>query len=179
MCYIASAMTPKPPAPWDRQPYDSELSWRAFQTYRDRLPRSRAIVLDGRALNPIEVVAWMRDHFWIERCAEYDRHLDGLRQSEIEAVHAQSARDIAAEHMELAGSARAIAARELAKLREASENSAYESLKPRDLIRLLDLVVKVDRLVRGESTESVDVRDLSSLSDADLEEIERIANRGA
>ena len=42
-------------------------------------------------------------------------------------------------------------------------------LKPRELIRLTDVVVKLDRLVREQSTENIDVpADLSTLSLEDL-----------
>jgi hypothetical protein len=164
------------PAAWERQNYESEDAWRAFQTYRDASPRRRSIVLDGRAVSPILIEHWISAHFWKERCLEYDRYMDRGRVDEIEAAYRETAREVTARHMQTLSDLRNVAAIEAAKLLERVKASSFEAMKPRDLVRLADVTFKLERLVRGESTENVNVDDkaMQALSDDRLAEIERM-----
>lgn len=158
--------------PWERQPYDSDESWPVFQAYRDQTPPRRGLLvsLRGRSVDPIKVARWYRDHYWAERVAEYDRHLDSIRRAETEAALAKSAREAMADHVALIEQGKEIALRELEKLLATVKESPAEVLKPRDVIRLMDATIKFDRLIRGETTENVNVEgpDFSHLTDEQL-----------
>jgi hypothetical protein len=168
------------PHPWSRQSYDTDESWPIFEAYRDQRPPRRGllVIFKGRAVNPIKVAGWFREHFWEQRVALFDAYLDDIRLKERESLLRQSEREITSEHMEILAHSREIARRELAKLLATVEESAGEVVRTRDLIRLMDYTVKLDRLVRGQSTENVQESgpDLSKLSDSDLAEIERKLN---
>lgn len=161
--------------PWERQPYDTDESWPIFVAYRDQtLPRRGLLVLcKGRPVDPIRVAWYHKEHYWPERVAEYDRHLDAIRRAEREGLLAQTIREVTAEHAEVLADARDIVRRELEKLLATVRESAGEVVRVRDLIRLTELVIKSDRLIRGESTENVDTGpDLSHLTNEQLTQIE-------
>ncbi len=166
-------MSPQAPDPWERQPYDTEDSWPIFLAYRDQTPPRRGVLsmLQTRRHDPIKIARWAREHFWRERAAEFDRHLDEIRIRTREAALAQSSQEVAAEHMAILSRLRDVATQEAEKLLATVRESDGEVLRTRDLIRLVEGVTKLDRLVRGESTERVDVEgpDLGGVSDEDLE----------
>lgn len=167
------------PQPWERQPYDTEESWPEFVAYRDSPRPRKAYSYRPGKRNPIQVAQWIERHFWRERVAEYDRHLDAIELAEREALLAQSAREIAAQHMSLLHDARNVLSAELSKLLATVRASNLEVMKPRDLRALLETTVKLDRLVRGEVTERVEEStDLSHLSDEDLAKLESLLTKG-
>jgi hypothetical protein len=111
----------------------------------------------------------MREHYWAERVAEFDRHLDRLVVAEREALLAQNTREVMAEYMGTLQDSRDILRREMNKLRATAEESAGETVKLRDLTRLMEVSIRADRLLRGESTDKIDMGpDLSNLSDDEL-----------
>jgi len=167
------------PQPWERQPYDTEESWPEFVAYRDSpRPRKAYTYRPGRR-NPVQVAQWIEKHFWRERVAEYDRHLDGIMLAEREALLTQSAKEIAAQHMSILQDARQVLEQEFAKLLATVRSSNLEVIKPRDLRALLESTVKLDRLIRGEATERVEeTQDLSHLSEEELIQLENLLTNG-
>lgn len=156
---------------FERQPYDTEDSWPVFVTFRDQVPPRRALTIQvrGRNVDPVAVSRWMASHYWLERVAEYDRHLDGIRQGIRERLLAQTTADVTAEYMATLANARDIVTREMAKLAATVSASNGEVLRPRDLIHMADTILKMDRLIRGEATERVATDgDLAHLTDAQL-----------
>lgn len=135
------------------------------------------MVLDGRPIDPCKVEHWIRAFFWRERVTEYDKYLDAGRVEVIEQTYRETAREVAAKHRQMLEDARSVAMTELAKLKERVGNTAFEVVKPSDLTKLVDTIVKLDRLIRGETTESVQLTDMSKLSDEELDQIERVLNR--
>jgi hypothetical protein len=160
--------------PWDRQPYDTDESWEVFQAFRDARPRRALIVfLKGRRVDPIKVRDWMAAHYWAQRAALWDEHLDGVRQDTIRSLLEQRTEEISAEHMEITALGRSVVRREMEKLLSDVEAGAHSTLRPGDLIRLTEAIVKLDRLMRGESTEKVDTHiDLSGASSEELAAME-------
>jgi hypothetical protein len=164
--------------PWERQGYDSEESWPLFVAYRDqRAPRR--VPWSGRytASIPItELVRRFREDAWKERVAEYDAHLDDIRRAAIEAQLAESSRDVAAHTMSITSRAREVVEIALQNLLDRAQKNELFEMKPNEITRMLQVTAQLDRLLRGESTEKIDlpVRDLSHLSDAELDEIERL-----
>ena len=162
---------------WERQSTDSEAAWSAFVAYRDQRTPRRVPWGAGRQRggNPVEIARWYREGRWALRVAEYDRHLDDIRRSHTEAILAESSRDVAAHTMALTSRAREVVEIGLEKLLDKLEKVEVYEMKPNEITRLLQVTATLDRLLRGESTAKVDipVRDLSHLTDAELDEIER------
>ncbi len=163
------------PPIWERQPCDTSESWPCFKIYRDakgtrRLERIR-YACPGLAQPMADLYRWYVEHNWADRVKAYDLHMDGILQEEKDAIMRQSARDLAASHMALVQDAEELASNELGKLLQASRESAAAGLlKPGDLIKLIDAAVKLGRLVKGESTENVQVSgDLENLTESELE----------
>ncbi len=160
--------------PWQRQDYDCDQSWPVFVAYRDQRPPRRgvSISLDGRRVDPYLVSQWLRRNFWMERCAEYDAHMDYILLAEREKILAQSEQDVSAEYRAFTAAARELLLIEMDKLTSKSKEGGFAALTVRELIRLGDVTMKIDQLTRGKPTaieQSADV-DLTHVSDSDLAE---------
>ena len=163
---------------WGRLPTDTDESWQAFVEYRDmRIPRR----LKSTTKVPVaDVYKLYKDHGWRDRVGAYDAHLDELIREEREAVLKQEAREIAAEHMSLLASARSICATEWARIDTLTRESrgANVNLKTSELIKLTELTVKMDRLVRDQTTVNVAAGiDLSKLTDEELVIYEKLVDK--
>lgn len=171
------------PDPWERQPYDTDESWEVFRVYRDQAPPRRGVLVSirGRAQDPVKVSRWYRSHFWKERARAFDLHLDSIRVEEQEDLHRQTAHEVAAAHMGILANSRDLVAREIEKLRATIIASEGEVIRPQTLLRFAEMVIKLDRLIRGESTERIDTNgpDLSSVSSEDLERARALLTGGA
>jgi hypothetical protein len=163
---------------WLRQACDTDESWDAFKAYRDMAPpRNMARIYVNRVQVPIaKVSSWLRDHNWRDRCRAYDNHMEEILITQREDFLRQKTVEITADWMCALKDAREIIAKELMRLRQTSEESDGPGLlKPNELVRLMDMVIKYDRLLRGESTEQIDTKvDLSQLSVEDLRELKRM-----
>lgn len=174
--------TPRPL--WERQPCDTNASWPYFKAYRDIPPGIKRTLASVRfrpaqtnhhvprdqAPTLQELNQWCIDHNWIERVAEYDKHLDHVHTQEVEGLVTESGRELAAKHLAMLQDAYQLAVEELQKfLRQSETLDAAPTLKMGDLNKLMENVVKLQRLVKGETTDSHEVRaDLSKLSPEQL-----------
>lgn len=157
------------PRLWERMVSEPEDAWRAFKAFRDARPprKQRSVVGFGTMI----ICQWYNEYKWPERADAFDRHMEHITLLEREAQLKQSAKDVSAEHMAMLQSARHLAQKELDKLLAVANDSNTDAplLRPTDVIKLSEMVIKLDRLVRGESTEAPDVRtDLSKLSTEEL-----------
>lgn len=169
-----SAVVPVPPPvegplPWERQPGEPDDCFNAFRYYRD-MPMPRQALRASPMVGTNTLWQWCNKWSWIARASQYDDHISDLAIAEREALVKQSARDIQVQHMGILQGARELLEREVAKYLAISREAKGPSLlKPAELSKLLDSVVKLDRLVRGETTENVaPTEDLSNLSVDDL-----------
>lgn len=156
---------------WERQPIDTDESFKAFCTYRDQIPPRRF-----RGLGPTATIAeWYRDHGWRERIAAYDAWLDSIMLREREEALKKAARNQGTEHALLLVEAREFLGLELAKFLKTSKEHEIQNLRPHEMIRLLEQVIKLERLVQGETTENVSQQvDLSKLSVEELRQLEAL-----
>ena len=163
---------------WERQPCDDELSWPEFVKYRDA-PSPRRLIRPS-SVSTRELHTWYQACNWGERVAAYDRHLDGIVRAEREAYLAQSAKEVAAHHMAILQGSRELLDRETAKLLQLSKDSeGFGVIKPAELIKLTELVVKMDRLVRGDTTENAGTTfDGSKLTLEEVLALEALAEKG-
>lgn len=162
---------------WERLPAEDENAWNAFRAYRDQRPPRRTRNAGG-VFSALDCAAWMTQHKWDARCKDYDRHMDRLVIAEREAVLKQSAREVTADHLLLLRDLRELAENEVSKFLDVSrQGKGYPSVKPNEMIRLVDLVMRYDRLIRGQATsilETSERLDLSKLTAEELETLEAI-----
>lgn len=166
----ATSVAPADRQPWERLPEEGEREWAAFKAYRDMEPPrdfQRAGFLGGVRVAAAELHRWYRNHRWAERSAAYDVLTDRIVAEHRKKVLERSAEDITAEHLVTLQRLRRVLLLEVQKYVESAEASAAPGLiKPSDLKGLLEASVKLDRLIRGETTEEVGVQktDLSEMS---------------
>lgn len=91
--------------PYERQTFDGDKPWAAFQLYRDMLPKDRSVVAAyastrggrgaiERGVAPRHWRDWAKRNRWRDRAAAWDRHLDNLArlQEEHDAMEARKGR---------------------------------------------------------------------------------------
>lgn len=156
---------------WERQASETDESWTAFQSYRDQTPPRR---MHHAAVRRTEMLStWYNDHQWAERVAAYDRHLDAIRRATREAVLLEDEKDRAARQLGHLKGVQDIIDLELAKLwRDAKATEAFGLVKVSDLNRLLANAITLERLIRGQSTEQVNVDvNLDNLTPEELRQL--------
>lgn len=168
----------RPIEAWERQPGEPDDPWKAFATYRDQtIPRLlENAAIKGRA----QLATWMKDWSWRDRAAAYDRHLDGIRRVEREAILRQSEKDRAARQLSLVHNAMSIVEKEIVKLsKDCDATEMFGTVKVGELNKLMVNVITLERLIRGQSTENVTTTnvELSKLSVDDLRALKEIRAR--
>lgn len=152
---------------WERQEGEGDDAFRAFVYFRDMpLPRK----VDALGPNSVsQMFRWHKEWAWPIRARAYDNHLSAFAVKCKEAEIAKSSKTIAAEHMSILSDMRTVLQQECAKLLEQSTSSAGQTImKHSDMSKMLDTVFKLDRLVRGESTEKIETVDMSDMTDEEL-----------
>jgi len=128
-----------PVNPWDRQPGETARAWEAFTTYRDDGPaRSLRRTADRLGKSHSLIEGWSVRWAWVSRCAAWDEDQERARAVEL----AQARRDATRRHVDLATAA-------LERVATALEDLDPEALAPSDLIRWLDIAVRVERQALG------------------------------
>lgn len=159
-------------ATWNRRKTEPETAWKAFVSYREqRSPRRmQYVTVDGMAVPLSDILAYSKRYDWTKRVFDYDSHLDSILLAGKESALKKGVETATAEHLQILASFREVLGREAAKLNEASRGAGVPVIsKQSDLIKLADTVVKLERLVLGQSTEAVATNyDLSKLSTEEL-----------
>lgn len=161
---------------WERQQDEPDEAFRAFVYYRDMpLPRK----VDAYGAFPVaQMFRWHKQWAWTIRARAYDNHLSSFAVECKKAEIAKSSKTIAEEHIAILADMRVFLQLEVGKLLEqASALGGGAMVKPSELGRLLDITVKLDRLVRGESTEKVETVDLSHMTDDELEAFNELSRK--
>lgn len=165
---------------WDRRDDESEKDFVAFKAYRDQSPprnvkRTSANLVDHTFAQCIELC---NKFDWRERVKEYDAYLDSVLQAEREEFLKQDVRRRTAEHMSLLKDARDFLAREIRKMLKWSDECEVGVIQPQLIPKLMDSVIKLERLVAGESTENTNQTfDLSGLTQDELRQAYDLLNK--
>lgn len=162
--------------PWDRQPEESDKAFGAFHVYRD-LGSDRTLVQTAAALGRTPsytrwLETWSRRWGWPYRCEEWDRHEDKVRQVAALEVTAKAARDKAL----VADSMWRVAARGLVlwnNYLSAAEKKAQAApidppappIRPRDVVRLGEIGIKLAQLLEGKPSEITEKRKQLTVDD--------------
>jgi hypothetical protein len=159
---------------WHRWPTEPDEAWHAFTKFREQRPPRRLKAIIGYPT--AECAEWYRNFAWAERAREYDEYLQGILDAEIEDSLRNRARGIAAQHLQILAAARILVARQIDKYVDMDQDGDHPVLKPAELTKLMEAVIKYDRLTQGESTENIDVKhdDLSNLSIDELRQLRAI-----
>lgn len=187
---------------WDQMAGETARNYELFCAYRDMrydigtkekprnlpkidLSRERSIRRLGEQLGishkPLETLS--ATFKWVERCEAYDKHMMNRAREKNEA-------ELLKMYETHAALGRQLMKKALARLLTIPEGD----ISAADLVRMADVGVKIERLSRGESTEnqkvtgevahsgSVNVQapgafDLSSLTDEELSELEKLLGK--
>jgi len=140
---------------WDRLTGESSKAYAHFCLYRDmgvsRSLRQMASVPGCTSIRR-QLNRWSSKWRWVERCQKYEDHLeyqDRLQQE-------KERREMHKRHAKMGMLAQTFAVRKLEKMASRIEQDE-ERVSPGDVARILDIGVKVERLARGEPTDSHEV----------------------
>lgn len=163
--------------PWERLADEPDDAFKQFTYYLHMAPPRRVLgVLHGPTVSK---AGWAQTWSWYSRAKAWDDHLAKVAAEEAEETIKESVRAVTQHHMRILQGLREVLEREAGKWLEESRTASGQTLlKPREIMKLTDVVVKLDRLVREQSTENIDVpTDLSSLSLEDLRTMQDIQKK--
>lgn len=168
---------------WERQDFEDEEQWAAFQHYRNTpavnrtLDHTSAEIYIGRK----RIKEWAKTYRWHERCVEFDRWMD--RQTQVAIASSESIQETRRAHLMLLSKFSKVLTDEIeCLLKQQAERrgrgSTESILKPHELARSLRDTVILTRLLMGESTENVSHGgDLTKLTDEELEVLSKIHDK--
>ena len=128
----------------ERRPGEGQEAFAAFARYRGMgSERSTARVAQEFGKSKRLIERWSSRWDWVRRAAEWDRVLDRARRE----THLRAITEMAERHAKMAV---AVQGRVITRLNQLDP----AELSPSDLIRWFEISVKIERLSRGEPTES-------------------------
>jgi len=135
------------PEPWERQLGEGAKPFEAFKIYRDMGVGKRGIRKVVQELNKSHtlIARWSTEHAWVERVNQYDAHLDKLQLEKEE----KERKEMSELHIK---TARSMLSKALTGLQAIPANE----MKAADITKMIEVATKLERLSRGESTESVE-----------------------
>lgn len=143
----------KMPEPWDRQPGESAKAFRAFVDYRDTPAEERSIRKTAQNVGkkdysyiPGHYKNWAAEWKWVERAKLYDVEQDRQRRELAE----KEREEMAQLHIK---AARAMLTKALKGLQAIPE----DEMTPNDVSRMIEVASKLERLSRGEPSESTEM----------------------
>jgi len=162
-----SASAYEPDRPWVRQPWDTDLTWALFSQFLALpVPRRLQDLCRSSRLGWTQLETYSREGWWRERAAWWDDHLAQIHTSTIERVTEETAEQVARRQLTLIRDMQELAHLEIgALLKMARQANGFAGvIQPRDALRLAVSGVRLERLVRGEDPEEVQIPDVSGLS---------------
>jgi hypothetical protein len=144
--------------PWDRQVCDTTKSYSAFCVYRD-MGSQRSLPKAGQKadLNARVLAGWCMRFGWVDRCSSYDEYCEAQRLAAIQVEMKKSNEEDAKLTLQIIRDAKAIVAHDMAVLRRQADDDDNEAvLNQRGMSDMMHKVVTLERLVKGESTETVE-----------------------
>lgn len=145
--------------PWHRAPGESDLGFALFQQFLTLdPPRDLRRLAKASPLSRDDLECLSRDWEWSARVRFWDDHLSRLYTSTVERHTEETAREVAERQLGLTGAMQELAhleIRALLKMRRESGDVAGV-VTPRDALRLAANGIRLERLIRGETTEKVE-----------------------
>jgi hypothetical protein len=163
--------------PWNRQPCDHGDRWPLFRAYLSDGPtRTVARLAERFSLAPNILHQYAREGFWLERAKAYDVMIHEQYNATVVEHIIVEAKDQAEKHLRMIDNALEIASIEFERLlNETRERSMSGTMKHRDLIRLVESMLKLRLLFTGEATERVEIKDIETILQAlPIEQVEAL-----
>ncbi len=165
---------------WDRQPFDSERQWAAYRVYlMQPMPRSVERLHKTTGIPLGTLTLWSKKNHWVNRALVLDNHIHNTWTEKVETYIEKRAEDYVDRHAAVLTDAFTLLQTELKKYLEVSQGSDMPGLlRPSDLIRLMEVTVKLERLHYGESTENIASKvDLSGLTIEQLRDLKELNSK--
>lgn len=127
--------------PLHRLPGETSKAFAALMAYA-QMPaaeRSTRRVADKLGKSVSLIQRWSRQHLWVRRTEQYDRHMQRIHLR----AQARAREEMAERHAKLAAAF-------LGKLVARLQSMSPDDLSPRDMAYWLDVASKVERMARGE-----------------------------
>jgi len=141
--------------PWDRLAGESSKAYHHFCLYRGmavgRSLRQMANLAGCTSLRR-QLNRWSSKWCWVERCGQYDDYLE----LQVRLQQEKERREMRIRHAKMGILAQTFAVRKLEKMASRIEQDG-ERVSPGEVARILEIGVKVERLARGEPTDSHEV----------------------
>jgi hypothetical protein len=148
---------------WDRQIDEGAQAYAAFVTYRgDRLDRSLSAVRRKHGKNRSVIERWSKEWDWVARC----RAFDVFEEKRIRDEESRALADMRRRHIEEALAVQALGGLGLNKLLAKERRNPDEiTLTPDQVLKLIEIGTRVERLNRGEPDTVVEQREERSSDD--------------
>lgn len=166
--------------PWARQPFEDDRAWALFSAYLATPAGARSIREIAQRHNvpwtQVEILAL--EHGWEVRAGLWDENLDRLRRETIEREVQEDARSRASRHLRTLRKASDIVEAELNRRLELVANGGPVLMSDANVSRLLERVIKLERLVAGDQDPATDVNiSLDGLSVDELRNLREIQEK--
>ena len=154
--------------PWERQPKESPQAYEAFVIYRNMgAERSIQKVSQMLSKSVTLIKRWSREKNWVERSRAWDNEQDRVTREALQ-------RGVVNMHKKHVTMAEAL----FIKAAKALKNIEVEEMDMLDIVKAVDLAVKIERLSRGEATERTDGKSKISFGDEHQDVIIYIPDNG-
>jgi hypothetical protein len=166
-----------PESVWDRQLDESAQAYAAFVVYRnDRLDRSLSQVRRKCGKNRSVYERWSKEWDWVARC----RAFDVFEEKRIREEETRALADMRRRHIEEALAVQALGGLGLNKLLTKERRNPDEiTLTPDQVLKLIEIGTRVERLNRGEPDTVVEQREERSSDDNRRDLRKLLADPGA
>ncbi|NLB82491.1 MAG: hypothetical protein GX800_12990 [Clostridiaceae bacterium] len=135
------------PEPWERLPKETARAFEAFIDYRDSgTDRSIRSTAQKLCKNRTTIAEWCKKYNWVERAVQYDAELDRQARERNE----KEREEMAQLHIK---AARAMLTKALKGLQAIPD----DAMTPNDVSRMIEVASKLERLSRGEPSESTEM----------------------
>lgn len=161
---------------WERMPGEPEKAFFYFSEYLKLKKEDGVRIVDTLAKNlgktPPNLYKLSRQWNWKNRAADYDRYIFGLTQVKSDVNDLE---EMGKRQAKLAKDMQAKAAAALALIRP-------EKMRPGEIVKMVDVAVKIERLARGAPTENIKSETearvaVNPFSELTVEELRKIAGR--
>jgi len=143
------------PVLYERLRNEGDREWRCFVHYRDQGPaRSRNKTANDLRISFATIDLMSRQWGWMNRVMEWDNVCDRRKQAQTLA----EIDDMRARHKRLAGALFKFSKNQIDKYIEVFEDAEVPVVKINDLVKLVDVAVRLERAVHGEPEAVIEVK---------------------
>lgn len=163
---------------WEKRPDETEGEFNLFQRYLAQGNNRNVVRMAGFLKKDVLYLSHRMD--WFNRANAYDLYIQRVLLAERDAQLQITAQQVTEEHKSILHDARSVIMNEISLLADQVREQPGEKVKLSELIKLMDLTIKADRLIRDQTTENVSTDwNVSSLSPEDLRKLDELHQKAA